>query len=122
MKNLFNNLFEYKEQENAEFILPKVANNIEKSEFEKKDITTVSSDLKKNIEYLKIKYNMLINSDIKIREFTITIKPKKYEAFIIYIDGMVDGDAINDFILKPLLLKNSIKMKSESTEITQKKF
>lgn len=48
---------------------------------------------------------MLINSDIKIREFTITIKPKKYEAFIIYIDGMVDGDAINDFILKPLLLK-----------------
>lgn len=121
IKKLVNNLFEYKEQENTEFILTKVANNIENSEFEKKDTTTVFSDLKKNIEYLKIKYNMLINSDIKIREFTITIKPKKYEAFIIYIDGMVDGDAINDFVLKPLLLKNSIKMKSESTEIIQKK-
>lgn len=120
-KNFFNNLFEYKEHEDYEFILPKTANNIDLKEFDKKDTHTVSTNLKENKDYLKVKFNMLINSDIKIREFTISIKPKKYSAFIIYIDGMVSDDAINDFILKPLLLKNSIKMKAESPEIIQKK-
>ncbi len=120
-KNFFNNLFEYKENDDYEFILPKTANNIDQKEFEKKDAKTVSSKLQNNIDYLKVKFNMLINSDIKIKEFTINIKPKKYSAFIIYIDGMVSDDAINDFILKPLFLKNSIKMKAESPELIQKK-
>lgn len=121
IKEFFNNIFEYRENETTNFIIPKIANNINEKEFDKKDLTTVSSDLQKNIDYLKVKYNMLINSDIKIREFTINIKPKKYSAFIIYIDGMIDGDAVNDFIMQPLLLKNSIKMKAESTEILKKK-
>lgn len=121
-KNFFNNLFEYKEESNYEFILPENSNNIDLKEFDKKDTHIVSSNLKENKEYLKIKFNMLINSDIKIREFTINIKPKKYSAFIIYIDGMVSDEAINNFILKPLLLKNSIKMKAESSEIIQKNF
>lgn len=121
IKNFFNNLFEYREQNTDNFILPKTANNINKNEFEKKDTTKVSSNLDKNIEYLKVKYNMLINSDVKIREFTITIKPKKYSAFLIFIDGMVSDETIGDFILKPLLLKNSIKMKAENPEILQKK-
>lgn len=120
-KNFFNNLFEYKDTNEYKFILPKTANNIEPSEFTKQDTHKVSSDLKKNLDYLKVKYNMLINSDIKIREFTISIKPQKYSAFIIYIDGMVEDDAINNFILKPLLLKNSIKMKAESPTLIQKK-
>lgn len=121
IKNFLNNLFGYNQQDNYEFILPKTANNIDIKEFDKKDTHVVSSNLAKNKEYLKVKFNMLINSDIKFREFTINIKPKKYSAFIIYIDGMVSDDAINDFILKPLLLKNSIKMKAENPEIIQKK-
>lgn len=121
IRKFFNDLFEYKKTDSNEFIIPKIANNINPKEFEKKDITTVSPELSKNMEYLKVKYNMLINSDIKIREFTIKIKPKKYSAFIIYIDGMVSDETISDFILKPLLLKNSIKMKPDSAETFKRK-
>lgn len=121
IKELFNNLFKYEEKEEYNFILPKVANNIDQKEFNKKDSTTVNSILKNNKDYLNVKYNMLINSDIKLREFTITIKPKKFSAFIIYIDGMVNDEAINNFILKPIQLKNSIRMKGDTTESFNKR-
>lgn len=108
--NFFNNIFKYQENEEYNFILPKTANNISEKEFEKKDNQIVSCKLEKNINYLKTKYNMLLNSDIKIREFNLTIQNKKIPAFLLYIDGMVEDDSINNFIMKPLLLKNSIKM------------
>ena len=114
LKNILNKYLIYNEKENYNFILPNSSNNIDKTEFQKIDTTLVSPLLADNIEYFKIKYNMLINNDIKIREFTLTIQKKKYSAFIIYIDGMVDGDNINNFILKPILLKNSIKMEAQN--------
>lgn len=110
IKNFFNNIFGYKEKEEYDFLLPTSSNNINKQFFEKEDETTVEKDLESNLEYLKVKYNMIINSDIKTRKFDITIKNKKLPAFLLYIDGMVEDDAINNFIMKPLLLKNSIKM------------
>lgn len=60
-----------------------------------------------NLEYIKVRYNSMINSDIKIREFTLTARNKQYRAFLVFIDGMVKQDIINDYILKPLMLKNS---------------
>ena len=33
---------------------------------------------------------------------------KQYNAFLIYIDGMVDSQIMDDFILKPLWFSNSI--------------
>lgn len=60
---------------------------------------------------------MLINSDIQTREFTIPLKDKKVSAFIIYIDGMINSTDLNDFILKPILLKNSINMNENSNKI-----
>ena len=59
-----------------------------------------------NLDYIKSRYNVLINSDIKIREFMLNAKGKQFKAFIIYIDGLVDTTSINDFILNPLMLKN----------------
>ena len=44
-----------------------------------------------NLEYIQTKYNTLINSDIKIREFDVTVRNKVYKAFILYIDGMSDS-------------------------------
>ena len=64
----------------------------------------------KNFEYLKVKYNLLINSDINTREFEISISSKNFKALLIFIDGITDNQSINDNILKPLMLKNSIKM------------
>lgn len=56
---------------------------------------------------MKVAYNSLINNDIVIRHFTLIAYGKKFDAFILFIDGMSDTTLINDFILKPLMLKNA---------------
>ena len=66
----------------------------------------VSSNLKDNKNIIDRKYNTLINSDIIIRKFKLKSNNKPYSAFIIYIDGMSDSNLINQFILKPLMLRN----------------
>ena len=80
----------------------------------------VYSSIQENLEYIKSKYNVLINSDIVIRKFNINCKNKQYKAFLIYIDGMTDSVIINDFVLKPLMLKNKNNTfkPSEKTTIT----
>ena len=98
IRNLFNDLFKYKEKDEYNFILPNISNNLDESNFEKKDNTKIYTSLEKNCTYLKSKYNMLISSDIKMRNFTITLKSKKIPAFLIYIDGMVEDKSINEFI------------------------
>lgn len=60
-----------------------------------------------NLEYIKVRFNSMINSDINIREFTLNARNKQYRAFLVYIDGMTDQDIINNYILKPLMLKNT---------------
>ena len=112
IKEFFNSLFEYKEKNTYSFSLPQVSNNIEQKEYDKIDKQFVSTDLNENLIYLKSKYNMIINSDIKIREFSLNINNKEISAFLLYIDGMVSDQNINNFILKPFLLKNSIKMEN----------
>ena len=66
----------------------------------------VSSNLKDNKTIIDRKYNTLINSDIIIRKFKLKSNNKPFSAFIIYIDGMSDSNLINQFILKPLMLRN----------------
>ncbi len=113
-KNLFTKMFEYKDRSNCnEFILPNNPNNII---LEENNINYVFNTLDRNYEFLKTKYNLLINSDINVREFVISTKCNKFNAMLLYIDGLVNSDSINDFILKPLLLKNSITMKENTTK------
>lgn len=118
-KNLFkvfNNLFEYKDTHDYNFVVPENPDeqgdktisysdelNEQKPVNEPKNIFPT---LSVNLEYMKVRYNSLINSDVYIREFNLTAKNKRYGAFLIYIDGMVDTQLLNDFILKPLMLKN----------------
>ncbi len=102
------NLFKYKPSNSYDFTL-KPSHNFQvnsrklKEEKEKK----IDSNLDLNLKYLKNKYNTLINSDIIIREFSLTSRNKEYKAFLIYIDGMVDSNLINRFVLNPLMLRNS---------------
>lgn len=67
---------------------------------------TVYSNIDINLEYVYSRFNSLLNSDVKIREFLINVKSKQFKAFILYIDGMVNKESINEAILKPLMLKN----------------
>ena len=66
----------------------------------------VLTNLSANIDFIKMKYNSLINSDIILREFVINVHNKQYEALLLFIDGLVNSDLINNYILKPLMLKN----------------
>ena len=105
MKNL-ENLFGYHPSQNYTFTLPDTANNIPSETEDKK----ISKNLASNIEFLKTKYNLIINSDINTKNFTINISGKNYSALLVYIDGLVDSESINMSVLSPLLLRNSITM------------
>lgn len=67
----------------------------------------VFESLDKNYEYIKVQYNSLINSDIIIRPFTLNILGKKYSALFVGIDGMIDSELVNNFLLRPLMETNS---------------
>lgn len=119
------NLFYSENPNNYDFTLnsdtnaPTINVQEEKSEKQLENITLEQEDLKNtssdkifpsydvNLEYINVRFNTLINSDIVIRKFTLSARNKQYKAFIIYIDGMSDPDLISNYILKPLMLKNS---------------
>lgn len=114
IKNFFKKLFIYEPKNEYFFTIPETQNendtNItyENQESENKKLETqkIYNSVNVNLEFMKSKYNVLINKDIVIREFTLTAYNKTYSAFLMYIDGMVNGSDLNDFILKPLMLKN----------------
>ena len=122
IKDLLYKTFGYKENYEYEFILPKSANNLPEIGQEEKQ--EIFPSLSVNIEFLKTKYNLLINSDIKIRKFVLPIQNKKVLAALLYIDGMVNEETITNSVLQPLLLKNSITMQEqkESGRISVKSF
>ncbi|MBR2240494.1 MAG: spore germination protein [Clostridia bacterium] len=66
----------------------------------------ISNKINYNLDYLKSKYNSLINSDIVIRNFNLIAYNKEYSASLIFIDGMVETQIVNNAILKPLMLRN----------------
>ena len=87
-----------------------IQNNIKEPPTSKK----VSSSLSENLNFLTVKYNALINSDINIRKFTLNAKGKQYNAALIYIDGMINSDLINHYVLEPLMLKNKTNSETSS--------
>lgn len=108
-KKLFNSIFGYTPPVEYNFSLPEssqttVSNDIETSQLEKK--VNIFPSLNVNMEYMRTKYNLLINSDVILRNFTINARGKQYNAFLVYIDGMVDSEIMDKFILEPLMLRN----------------
>lgn len=117
MGNFFNSLkqlFEYKENSPYEFVLSDTYESNEKLEQISKKVSPVYSD---NLTYIKDKYSLLINSDIKVREFVLTFQKKQYKAFLFYIDGMIDSNSINHYVLDPLMLKSNL-LPSNTKEVS----
>ena len=104
LKDVFNNLFSYKPEIEYNFSISD--NSVKNTDKENEKPKKIFPSIKVNKEYMQAKYNTLINSDIVLRSFIINIRGKQYESFILYIDGMVDSKIMNDFIIKPLMLKN----------------
>ena len=117
-KKILTNMFIYKgPHKEHDFVLPET---VEKDIWKNSDSssetggpkptpTPISTSLSENIEFLKVKYNSLINSDVVFREITIPVHEKKYNALLVLIDGMSSSDLINNFILKPLMVEQPIK-------------
>lgn len=98
-KNFFNKLFEYNKIYNFSIM----ANKNDTPPAPKEQQISLFTNIKENLDFLKSKYNTLLNSDIKIREFNMFAYNKNHRCFIIYIDGLVDSISINEFILEPLM-------------------
>ena len=116
VKEFFNVLT--KNQESYDFSISKENS----SESQPEDLLknqSIYPSLDVNLDYIKSRYNVLINSDIKIREFMLNAKGKQFKAFIIYIDGLVDTTSINDFILNPLMLKNFSNQNNEPQIVSE---
>lgn len=99
-------IFKYEPKYDYDFTLQATENASTQKLKEVDDRQNVYKTLKENLNYMQTRYNALINSDIIIRDFSIIVKNKEYKAFILYIDGMSDSILINQFILKPLMLRN----------------
>ena len=106
LKEMFNNLFSYTPERNYQFTISENTNQTSQNTNQQEKIINIFPSLQINIEYIKTRYNLLINSDVILREFTMNAHGKQYDAFLIYIDGMVDSKIMDDFILKPLMLRN----------------
>ena len=100
------NLFKYKPPENYDFNIQTTENAIVQDLYYEKIEEKVFPSFQKNLEFIQSRFNSLINSDVIIREFKIICKNKQYNAFLVYIDGLTDSVIINDFILRPLMLRN----------------
>ena len=117
--NLIANSFRYTPQEKYEFTLSSndTQNNSNPIEPLEKTDQSIFPSIDVNLEYIKVKFNSLINSDVKIREFDLTARNKVYKAFIVYIDGMSDSKSINRFILHPLMLKSRANTFNKNEEV-----
>lgn len=102
--NIFNRLFLYKKpKESYSFSLSEHSNYENVSSYEESSHQKIYSTLSDSLNYIKVKYNALINSDIIIREFNLNIRNKEYKAALLFIDGMINSESINNFILRPLM-------------------
>lgn len=80
---------------------------------------SVFSDLNDNLSTMKSMYNTLINSDIILREFSCNFNGMKYNAFIIFFDGMSDATLINNFLLKPLMQNQKIPLPKKQNKLLE---
>ena len=83
--------------------------NINDNNYDSKNFSNekkVFPSINVNLQYMKTKYNIENNSDIIAREFVLNARGKQYNSFLVYIDGMIDSDILNKFVLEPLMMRN----------------
>ena len=108
IKTIFSKLIKYTPENDYSFSLlekPYEQDDGNEDTFSE-DKTNIFSSVNVNLEYVKSKYNTLINSDIVLREFTLNARGKQFHAFILYFDGMINTQMLNDFVLEPLMMRN----------------
>lgn len=119
-KNILNSIFLFNESKQKNyFVLPEEnQNTCSNAKFEDSLEQNIYPILTVNKDFIKEKYNISINSDIKLREFKLNIKGKSYDVLLLFIDGMIDSESINNFILKPIMTNNTDDFKNIPSVIT----
>ena len=74
--------------------------------------SAIVTSLDENLTNLKVRYNALINSDIILREFTLDLNGASYKSLIVCIDGMIDSELVNNFLLRPLMESSNASTKT----------
>ena len=64
----------------------------------------VSENIKINLDYMKKRMSADICIDVIIRSFTVNINDKNLSAFLIYYEGTVKGNQVDEFILQAMHL------------------
>ena len=108
-KNLLNKLA-WKPEKEYSFSLPDTDKDRNNDYIPEKNLNIAEKlfpNIDANLDYIKVRFNTLINNDIVIREFVLKCENKSYKAFLLFIDGMVDSNLISNYVLKPLMLKNA---------------
>ncbi|MCH5185155.1 MAG: spore germination protein [Oscillospiraceae bacterium] len=101
--------FLYREREEKEVFHIENIKNKNKNPPDRK--CAVSGDIKANMNYIKSRFSVPVNSDVVVRN----INAGGRKGFIVFIDGMADGDVINKAIIEPLVSMPEI---SDDDDIT----
>ena len=120
LKNLIRKIFMPSINSQYEFTLPiksESDSDIENVE-NVGNIEKIFSNIASNLEYVKVQYKTLLNSDIVVREFLLNARNKKFKAFILFIDGMVNSALINDNILTSMS-KAEAKPSTNNTQLPE---
>lgn len=125
LNQFYNKFIKYTPTHNNDFFITSEENkDIEKTPIDaSKDLepTDISCNFDDNLNFIKTKYNSLINSDVVIRDFSINANNTDFKAFLVFIDGMVDTQVINTSVLKPLMLNHAVNNKSSKVNKTSEK-
>lgn len=118
-KDIFKNIFIPKNTNDYDFTIdPNIKEQCNLEENSNKKPQTIFPSIDVSLEYIKVKYNTMINSDIVLREFTLNARNRQYKAFLLFIDGMVNSDFLNNNVLTPLMLRNRANtFESDQTQI-----
>ncbi len=102
----FKNLFIYKHNSVENFTI-KNATPAENYPVQKNEGgPSLAGNFRKDFKTLKEEFSFGKSGDIKMREFTIRIDGNDRKAVIFFIDGLVNKQFVNDFILRPLMIKS----------------
>jgi len=94
-------LMKYKAQKNNNFeLLENKSAKVVDSKDSKSTNDLISKDLSANLSKFQEEFKMDKNSDIIIRKLKIA---EKTNSFLVFVDGMVDRNTINNYILKPIM-------------------
>lgn len=76
----------------------------------------ISDDIDVNMEFMKRKYSVPVNSDIVLREFSVNYRGDLIRAFIMFFDGMAAREIIDNYMLTPLMVNSLMNLESDSKE------